>query len=142
MDFKPKVEQLEGRDLLSYTIADLGTLGGGRVATPHGINSRGDVVGESEIGGAFQALGGNHMTGLPDVLPNPGVAWGTNDAGEISGCCYQTPNGQYLAFLYDPDNLVALIATGVSTGPLPWTVPSILELSRLKPPSLSIQPIP
>jgi probable HAF family extracellular repeat protein len=103
MFYRPKLERLEDRDLLTYAIADLGALTG-RVSTPFGINAGGDVVGASQVFGsygthAFQALGGNSMTELPDVYPPPDYAWGINPSGEISGCCYLASSGQHLAYL-------------------------------------------
>jgi hypothetical protein len=43
---RPILEALEDRCLLSYSITDLGTLGGG-ASYAHGINTSGQVVGEA-----------------------------------------------------------------------------------------------
>src|SRR6516225_7284699 len=49
--FRLEVEALESRCLLSYTVTDLGTLGGSLGAEAFGINNHGQVVGYSWAAG-------------------------------------------------------------------------------------------
>ena len=84
-----KVERLEERCVLSYTITDLGTFGG-TISNGNAINNRGQVAGASEIdcncashpflwmGGTLQdlgTLGGSNSNG----------AYGINDLGQVVG---------------------------------------------------------
>jgi probable HAF family extracellular repeat protein len=98
---RPRLENLEERSLLSYTITDLGALGG-RGSKAFGLNNKGQVVGEWETGPA--AKDGVLIThgfiwdsahGMRDLGTASGdqssVAAGINDAGEIVGTSTTAP---------------------------------------------------
>jgi probable HAF family extracellular repeat protein len=84
------------------TIQDLGTLGAGAFSEGWGINSFGDVVGESYTdGGSFLGVHAFLYTdanGLVDLTPtsDTGRARDINDAGQVTG--YKTALGGYHAF--------------------------------------------
>ena len=97
----PRLENLEVRSLLSYTITDLGTLGG-RGSEAFGLNNNGQVVGEWQTGRA--AADGVYIThgfiwdsahGMRDLgtlgTDQSSVAAGINDAGEIVGTSTTAP---------------------------------------------------
>jgi probable HAF family extracellular repeat protein len=88
------LEVLEDRCLLSYTVTDLGTLGG-RSAEAYGLNGAGQVVGWADTTlpplhqHAFLWDGG----GMTDLDPNGGggrasQAFGINDAGQVVGFAF------------------------------------------------------
>src|SRR5262249_8583711 len=86
-----------------YTIPDLGTLGG-TFSYAYGLNSLGDVVGYSQIGGTgynYHAFLYSHgtMTDLGTLGGTYSIATGINDLGQVVG--YSTvADGSYHAFLY------------------------------------------
>jgi probable HAF family extracellular repeat protein len=83
-------------------IKDLGTLGAGAYSEGWGINSFGDVVGESYTdGGSFSGVHAFLYTdakGLVDLTPTSDTAQARdiNDAGQVTG--YKTALGGYHAF--------------------------------------------
>jgi probable HAF family extracellular repeat protein len=83
-------------------IKDLGTLGAGAYSESWGINSFGDVVGESYTdGGSFSGVHAFLYTdanGLVDLTPTSDTARARdiNDAGQVTG--YKTAIGGYHAF--------------------------------------------
>jgi probable HAF family extracellular repeat protein len=99
------LEVLESRCLLTYTITDLGTLPGDLSSAAYGINSAGQVVGES---GAHAFL---YDGGMLDLGSLPGSmrsgATGINDTGQVvgwSGTLYTEAH----AFLYDGGTMLDL----------------------------------
>jgi probable HAF family extracellular repeat protein len=98
------VEQLEERCLLTYTLIDLGTLGGSYISSDaNGINAEGEIVGESltssGIDQAFLWKDGV-MTGLGTLGGTSSYAEGINDAGVVVGSSGTTA-GRGHAFYYD-----------------------------------------
>jgi probable HAF family extracellular repeat protein len=103
-EHKPRLEPLEDRRLLSYTIIELGSLGG-TLTVPNALNDRGEVVGYS-----FTAANGPPHAFLyskgrmTDLLPFPGTsseATGINDKGEIVGTTQNAPGTPGLAAFLD-----------------------------------------
>jgi probable HAF family extracellular repeat protein len=102
---RPWLECLEGRCLLStYSIVDLGTLGGsGSLA--YGINASGQVVGWSYTAGnaarhAF-LYDGTTMHDLGTLGGSDSLAYGINASGQVVGTSNPTGTALYHAFLYD-----------------------------------------
>jgi probable HAF family extracellular repeat protein len=98
---------LPGRShALSYTITDLGTLGGDQSFT-YGMNSGGDVVGQSYTAGrasyrAFLSPSGGAMQNLGTLGGTHSAAFAISDNGYVTGYSY-TLNDQFEhAFLLVP----------------------------------------
>ncbi len=99
----PCLEPLEGRRLLSYTIINLGSLGG-TVSVPQSVNNQGEVVGYSYTANnsAAHAFLYNHgkMTDLGTLGGTISEATGINDRGVVVGLSSIAPgNTQVDAFL-------------------------------------------
>jgi probable HAF family extracellular repeat protein len=105
------LEQLEDRCLLSYTITDLGTLGGD-FSYAFGINNADpvQVIGESNIGAVgspFQAFVWDSTNGIQNLGTLGGsssVAYGINDAGQVVGWASTQTAFAETAFLWDNTN--------------------------------------
>src|SRR5207244_4374706 len=72
-----------------YTVTDLGDLGG-LGSNPHGINARGEIVGESRTRGPESHIHGFLYSGgrMIDIGPpgsGDGRAWAINEGGEVVG---------------------------------------------------------
>src|SRR5581483_11451846 len=78
------IAALAGRSALaqSYTVQDLGTLGGASIA--YGVNASGQVVGESG-GHAFRYRDGASMVDLGTLGGSESAAFGINSAGQVVG---------------------------------------------------------
>jgi probable HAF family extracellular repeat protein len=102
------LEALEDRSVPSYSITDLGTLGGS-VSQANDVNAYGQVVGSSDL-----ANGNRHaffwqngvMTDLGDLGGNDSNAFAINDVGQVVGESYLIPgftNPRH-AFLVTPED--------------------------------------
>ena len=106
------MEPLEDRRLLSYTITNLGSLGG-TVSVPLHVNNHGEVVGYSytannAAGHAFLYSHGR-MTDLGTLGGTTSGAMGINDRGAVVGLSNIAPgNKQVDAFLEQGGKLTDL----------------------------------
>ena len=88
---------------LSYTVTDLGTLGGS-TGFAEGINATGQVVGAAYTANnaayhAFRYSGGI-MSDIGTLGGTSSVAYGINDSGQVTGYAYTANNAGYHAFVY------------------------------------------
>ena len=95
---------------VSYSIVDLGTLGG-TSSYGWGINNNGQVAGYSYIAGsnvshAFIA-DGSGMTDLGTLGGTHSYGWGINDSGQVVGYS-STVTGSNAAFFYDGSSMLDL----------------------------------
>ncbi len=88
----------------SYTITDLGTLGGGG-SWARGLNAKGEVVGNSE-GRAFIYSNGG-MRDVDPLFDGNNVAVAINNSGQVAGWS-QGATGSIHAFLYSGDTTADL----------------------------------
>ena len=104
------LEPLEGRDVPSYSVIDLGTLGG---VTTSGSSTATDVNASGQVvGGSFLADGTQHaflwhqgqMIDLGTLGGSFSEAAGINDAGQIVGRSYLRNNQSSRAFLLTPED--------------------------------------
>jgi probable HAF family extracellular repeat protein len=96
-----ELEILEKRDLLSYSVIDLGTFGG-PTSIAYGINSTGQVVGAADMpDGTHHAFLYQHgrMRDLGTLGGANSLAAAINDFGEVDGIA-DTASGPGHAFLY------------------------------------------
>jgi probable HAF family extracellular repeat protein len=90
----------------SYSVTDLGTLGGGTYSLPAAINDHGAVVGNATLSNGYQhAFVWTSTTGMHDIGTLGGAAArsgarGINDSGEVAGFSYLADGVTYRAFLW------------------------------------------
>ena len=99
----------------SYTVTDLGTLGGSR-SFASGINDSGQIVGHSELAGnavvrPFLYSNGS-MTDLGTLGGSIGYAYAINNSGQVVGTSYTAGNIATKAFLYSSGNMTGLGTLG------------------------------
>src|SRR5262249_50738633 len=104
--YRPRLEVLESRCLLSYSVTDLGTLGG-ISSVAWGINSTGQVAGYSYVPGNAITHAFLYDEGVSPPMQDLGTfggtnseAYGINDSGQVVGFA-NTPSQATRAFLYD-----------------------------------------
>src|SRR5262249_29483439 len=105
-----KIEPLESRCLLSYTLTDLGDLG-----FPPGqamsVNSLGQAAGRSQVGEdsadhhAFRYDPGVGIIDIGNTRNARSWAFGINDSGEVAGW-YNTPQFRRHAFRTRPNERI------------------------------------
>src|SRR5262249_32431154 len=103
---QPHLEDLEDRLTPSYSIIDLGTLGGG-YSQAYDINASAQVVGSAELAGGRQHAflwQRGVMTDLSTLGGNYSTARGINDAGQVVGESYTASNSNPHAFLITPED--------------------------------------
>jgi probable HAF family extracellular repeat protein len=92
---RPALQALEDRFLLSYTIADLGTLGGG-ASYAYAVNASGWVAGYAATSTGYPHAFLYHdgaMTDLGTLGGSTSGAYALNDAGEVVGDSAPGPRG-------------------------------------------------
>lgn len=102
-----------------YSITGLGTLGGS-TSYAYGINSSGQIVGESDIAGNTASHAFIYANGVMTDLGTPigatgSYAVGINNNGQISGNSYSSSGGVYTnnrAFLYSNGQMTSLGTLG------------------------------
>jgi probable HAF family extracellular repeat protein len=102
----------------AYTVTDLGTLGGSE-SYGYGINSAGQVTGESTTSDglvrAFLYSNGT-MTDLGSLGGAESAGRGINDAGQVTGHSRITPGGHSHAFVYTNGIMTDLDADAFGSG--------------------------
>lgn len=108
-----RLEPLEDRNLLSYSVTDLGTLGGSS-SIAMAINNSGQVVGNAatDRGEAHGFLWqpGNGMIDLGTLGGKTSFATGINNSKQVAGYA-ETASGAMHAFLWRPDPVMIDLGT-------------------------------
>lgn len=93
----------------TYTVTDLGTLGGSSTEA-HAINNFGQITGSSNVNStvshAFLYTAGT-ITDIPTLGGNIGIGLGINDSGTVVGYTTQA-DGSYRGFIYSGGVLTAI----------------------------------
>ncbi len=101
--WRPRIDMLESRDLLSYSVVDLGTLGG-TTTMPADINEIGQVVGHSATpNGQSRAFLWDPVSGMHDLGSLAGGASraeAINDLGQVVGWFTLSGAPQGAAFIW------------------------------------------
>jgi probable HAF family extracellular repeat protein len=124
--FIPRLEPLEDRCLLSYSVTDLGTLGGTN-SLAFGINASGKVVGYAYLPGdgayhpfLYDGTATPPMQDLGTLGGTVGFALGINSSNQIAGWASRSDYPVNHAFLYDGTATPPMQDLGTLGGPQSW----------------------
>ncbi len=117
-----RLEALEDRQLLSFTVTDLGSFGGSK-STAFGINELGHVVGKADMPNSNQhafywnPLANPQLKDLGTLGGNQASAFGINESGVIAGFAQKPDPTQQEPTLWSPPTYTPPQGLGTFGGP-------------------------